>query len=280
MDFPVETRAMDRRELQEVLSWAAEEGWNPGVSDSKPFHAADPGGFFLTSMDGKPAAAVSVVNHDRENAFLGLYICRPEWRGKGLGLSTWQFGIAHAGSRSIGLDGVPEQESNYEASGFVKTGSSLRHEGRFEKRRSHNMRAARPGDIEVLIARDGRANGFMRPLFMRAWLSERLATQETRVLLRDGAICGFATWRACGTGTKIGPIVAPDLSATIEMISDIASLRSEGPLIVDVPESSIDLRRELEQAGFTIPFVTARMYRGKSPQGDGTLQAIATMELG
>lgn len=211
---------------------------------------------------------------------MGLYLCRPDWRGKGLGLSTWQFAIKHAGSRSIGLDGVPDQQSNYRASGFVKTGSSLRNEGRIEARQSPNVRSSEPGDTSHLVALDGRANGFERPRFLGAWLRDDRGTRETRVLLRDSDICGFATWRACQTGTKIGPIVAPDTASALELIADIALLRPNGPLIIDVPEGNTDLRRELERTGFTVPFVTARMYRGDIPTTDHSMQAIATMELG
>ncbi|QBF32655.1 GNAT family N-acetyltransferase [Thalassococcus sp. S3] len=271
---------MDVSELEAVLTWAAEEGWNPGLADAAGFHAADQEGFFLTRVDGVPVASVSVVNHDPENAFLGLYLCHPDWRGQGLGLQTWQVAIAHAGSRSIGLDGVPEQEHNYRRSGFTKTGSSLRHEGRLDGRPSPNVRSAAPTDTEFLINLDARANGYARRAFLNAWLQQKEDVRGTRVYLRDREICGFATWRQCQIGTKIGPLIAPDLSASIELISDIAALRPDGPLIIDTPEGNGALRRELELNGFSIPFVTARMFRGAIPDTDATLQAIATMELG
>jgi hypothetical protein len=280
MDIHASTRAMDRAEVQTVLSWAAEEGWNPGLGDAAAFHATDPDGFFLTCVEGAPVAAVSVVNHDAGNAFLGLYICRPEWRGMGLGLATWRFALAHAGDRSVGLDGVPAQEGNYRASGFVKTGSSLRHEGRLEARMSPDVRPATADHRARLVALDAQANGFARPGFLAAWLETVPGTRETQVLLRDGEIAGFATWRACALGTKIGPIVAPDLSAALALLSHVAGQRPEGPLVVDVPEGNAELRRELDAAGFTVPFVTARMYRGQVPETGNTLQAIATMELG
>lgn len=280
MDMNADTRAMDRAEVQTVLSWAAEEGWNPGLGDAAAFHATDPNGFFLTCVEDVPVAAVSVVNHDAGNAFLGLYICRPEWRGMGLGLATWRFALAHAGDRSVGLDGVPAQEGNYRASGFVKTGSSPRHEGRLEARMSPDIRPATSDDRARLVALDAQANGFARPGFLSAWLKTEPGTREAEVLLRDGEIVGFATWRACRLGTKVGPIIAPDLSAALELLSHVAVQRPEGPLIVDIPEANAELRRELDAAGFTVPFVTARMYRGRVPQTGPALQAIATMELG
>lgn len=98
--------------------------------------------------------------------------------------------------------------------------------------------------------------------------------------MREGTIAGFATWRACRVGTKIGPIIAPDVSSALELTADIASNRSEGPLIIDVPEGNSELRDELESAGFSVSFQTARMYRGRPPESGASLQAIATMELG
>ena len=98
-------RNADLSELETVLDWAAAEGWNPGLADAEAFYTADPQGFFVAEADGAPVAAISVVNHDAKNAFLGLYICKPEVRGQGIGFALWQHALRHAGDRSVGLDG-------------------------------------------------------------------------------------------------------------------------------------------------------------------------------
>lgn len=98
--------------------------------------------------------------------------------------------------------------------------------------------------------------------------------------MRDGRIEGFATWRACREGTKIGPVIAPDTAGALELIADIARLRPDGLLIFDVPEANTALRAEMEAANFSVPFSTARMYRGRVPVTGSTLQVIATMALG
>lgn len=100
-------------EVKMMLDWAAGEGWNPGLDDASVFHATDPEGFFIAERDGTPVASISVVNHTDDFAFLGFYICRPECRGQGIGLGLWHHALAHAGPRTVGLDGVAAQEANY-----------------------------------------------------------------------------------------------------------------------------------------------------------------------
>lgn len=108
----------DRAGVETMLDWAAAEGWNPGLGDAWAFRAADSGGFLLGSLDGEPIAAISLVNYDVRFAFLGLYIVRPEFRGRGHGMSMWRAAMARAGSRNVGLDGVIEQQGNYARSGL------------------------------------------------------------------------------------------------------------------------------------------------------------------
>ena len=78
-------RTASAGEVQAMLDWAAAEGWNPGLEDAGAFQAADPGGFFVAEQAGQMVAAISVVNHCDRMAFLGLYICRPDRRGQGIG---------------------------------------------------------------------------------------------------------------------------------------------------------------------------------------------------
>ena len=112
-------RTMTRADLDLALNWAAAEGWNPGLSDAAAFQDADPEGFLLAEIDGTPAASISVVRFGGDTAFLGLYICAPEFRGRGTGYALWQAGMDRLAPRSTGLDGVPAQQANYAVSGFA-----------------------------------------------------------------------------------------------------------------------------------------------------------------
>ncbi|MBB94976.1 MAG: GNAT family N-acetyltransferase [Rhodobacteraceae bacterium] len=273
-----EFSVMTEAQLDAVLDWAAAEGWNPGLGDAAAFHAADPQGFFLASVDGQPAAAISVVNQGPEDAFLGLYICRPEFRGQGIGFALWSHALTHVGTRSVGLDGVPEQEANYESSGFVRVGASLRHVGHLPGVAGAGLRDMTEQDLPDLIALDAAAGGLTRAAFLASWLGAS-PQRATRVLCKDDQIAGFATWRTCREGTKIGPIIAPDADAALTLIADIAAV-APAPLIIDIPEANFPLRTALTAAGFEMTFSTARMYRGRPPVTTSSLQAIASMELG
>ena len=118
-----------------------------------------------------------------------------------------------------------------------------------------------------------------RPRFLAAWLDDRDG-RETLVLEQDGTIDGFITARACTHGTKLGPLVAPDINSALGLVGAAAARTTPGPLIIDLPETNTLLRRELEAIGYTDTFATARMYRGPAPETGPGLQAIATMELG
>src|SRR6185437_7815668 len=105
-------------ELDTIREWATLEAWNPGSHDAAAFFVADPDGFFVGELNGKAVSCISCVAYGGDFGFLGQYIVRPDARGRGFGVRTWATGMDHLGGRNIGLDGVLEQQSNYERSGF------------------------------------------------------------------------------------------------------------------------------------------------------------------
>lgn len=268
-------RPMTLADLALALDWAAAEGWNPGLDDAAPFFATDPDGFFVAVVDGWPVAAISVVNHSADYAFLGLYLCHPDWRGKGIGFALWTHALQHAGGRTVGLDGVAAQEANYARSRFHRTGSTVRLQGRV-RQGDTATRPMHPTDFAHLQSMDRIANGITRTRFLAAWL----APTDTRatVVADDGT--GWATARLCRDGCKVGPVIAPDAATALRLITAAADAVHASSVIVDIPEANAELITALHDLRFVETFRTARMYRGTAPVSGASLQAVATLELG
>src|SRR5437899_1519298 len=122
-------RSMTRQEVDIAIAWAAAEGWNPGLHDADCFYAADPNGFLVGSLGDEAIATISVVKYGESFGFLGFYIVKPEYRGKGYGIQIWNAGLAYLGGRTIGLDGVVAQQDNYRKSGFSLAHRNIRYQG-------------------------------------------------------------------------------------------------------------------------------------------------------
>ena len=91
-----------RDDWRVVEPWIEQQGWDPGISDADQFYAVDPAGFFVGWLGGEIVSAIAVVNYDDSFAYLGHYMVRPDQRGRGCGVATWNAAIGHAGSRTIG----------------------------------------------------------------------------------------------------------------------------------------------------------------------------------
>lgn len=266
-------------ELATILNWAAAEGWNPGLDDARAFYATDPQGFFVADLGEGPVAAISVVNHTDDIAFLGLYLCLPDHRGEGIGFGLWQHALPHAGDRVVGLDGVPDQQDNYRKSGFVATGETYRFEGDIPANTAAPIRRASPADAQALIDLDAAATGYAKPAFLDHWLANT-PDRETFVLAEGEGVQGFATIRRCRLGAKIGPFTARDMATAEALLTGLAARWPDRPLILDVPGDQKDLTAFCQSMGMTAVFNTARMYRGSAPTPGPFITGAGTLELG
>ena len=276
---------MTLSEVHLLIDWAADEGWNPGLDDAAAFHATDPKGFHMLYANKVPAAGISVVRQDDAHAFLGLYICQPEFRGQGLGYQLWQHAIDTVQDRTVALDGVIEQQSNYQKSGFEFAWRNIRYSGAVSSTfadlpTGHTVRPVAEKDVSALQAMDTRAGGLSRPAFLAPWLS---STPNRRSMLLETAegIVAFATIRQCREHFKIGPLLCDNDEQALGLIQALVVESGAEHIIIDVPESNDSACRLASQIGLLPVFETARMYRGPAPASDlKRLFGVATLELG
>lgn len=269
---------MHHADLATVLDWTADDRCNPGFDDAAAFLAADPAGFFVAEQQGRPIAAMSMVNHDAQMAFLGLYLRHLAFRGQGIGYALWTRAMLHAGARTIGLDGVAARQANYAKSGFVACGAKVCMQGQLAPSVSH-LRDAQPVDQTALAALDRHANEYDRAAILAAWTTPT-RTRITVVTDKPHGITGFATARLCRNGCKIGPVTAPGTATAMILLHATATRIGTSMITVDIPQTNAALIAVLTTAGFTETFRTARMHRGSAPPTRPALQAISTIKLG
>ena len=165
---------MARADVDLAIEWAAAEGWNPGLNDAACFRAADPDGFLLGCVDGEPVATISAVRYGATFGFIGLYIVKPGWRGRGYGMQVWNAALARLAGRTIGLDGVVAQQANYRKSGFALAYRNMRYAGTNPGAGPIDARivplSSRP--FTEVAAYDRAFFADDRTPFLRAWLAQ------------------------------------------------------------------------------------------------------------
>ncbi|MEM9043120.1 MAG: GNAT family N-acetyltransferase [Pseudomonadota bacterium] len=247
--------------LRIAVDWAAAEGWNPGLEDAEAFYGVDRAGFLMGWLGDVPVTAISVVRHSDSFGFLGFYLCHPDQRGKGYGLATWQAGMAHLGTRAVGLDGVPAQESNYRRSGFTLSHYTKRYAGRIDGVTHPSCRPATQADLAALLQMDRKISGTDRAAYMSRWLSQS-ETRQTLVFEASGRITAFGAIRTCKEGHKIGPLFAPEAETAMSLITSLIAVTDAQDVMIDIPDPNqvgVDLARSLN---FEQVFSCARMYHG------------------
>lgn len=283
MQGSYQIRALTPAEIETAVDWAAREGWNPGRSDAACFASVDPEGFWGGFLDGQLVACISVVNYGQEFSFLGFYIVAPEHRGRGYGYALWQKALEHAGSRTVGLDGVVDQQENYRRSGFELAYRNIR----FGGMPTSGLEVSADFDLSPLSAPsaglealDARVFPAPRTAFWQRWLGTE--GHHSFAAFRNGSLAGFGTLRPCGSGCKIGPLVAETRGAAEAVLARLLQELPAGQeVFLDVPEphlAAVDLARGL---GLAPVFETARMYRGAAPQLETDLIfGVTSFELG
>lgn len=279
---PLTIRTASLQQLEQVLGWAREEGWNPGLDDAAAFHAADPDGFLIGWLGTLPVGSISLVRYDENYAFLGLFIVRPAFRGRGFGKALWQAAIERAGRRTVGLDAVPAQVGRYEAAGFAASHGTTRWSGRLRGLVATRslVRPLGIADLAEVAGYDAPIFGAGRRAFLSAWLSPS-ASRQSEGLFEDGELRSYGSVRRTSAGWKIGPLFADTASAAEALLATLVTPAGTDEIAMDVPDSNMTGTGLAARLGFSAGFTTTRMYLRRPPDVPlDRLYGVTTLELG
>lgn len=283
-------RQMTRAELDLLVGWAAEEGWNPGRHDAELFWATDPEAFLAAELGGELIGGGAITCYGGEFGFMGFFIVRPEFRGHGFGDTLWHVRRDRLLARlrpgaSIGMDGVFAMQDYYAKGGFVFFHRDLRFRTDIPR-----QPAAAPVDDETIVplaalpfadvlTYDRSCFPAARPAFLAGWIAQ----PEALALgcLRGGKLSGYGVVRRCQEGCKIGPLFADDAQAAEALYTRLAQFAAGGPLYLDAPENNPAAMALVQRHGMVEVFGCARMYLGPLPDvAHQRVFGVTTFELG
>lgn len=264
VDAKFEIRRMNRADLDIAWEFCIEEGWNPGKYDQEAFFAADPNGFFLGELGGVPVGCISAVAYDDRFGFIGIYIVRPPYRGRGYGLQLFHAALNYLGDRIIGLDGVLAQQPNYQQSGFELAYRNIRHVGICEGVETPDVFPLSELPVTQLEAFDSRMFGAARPQFLRSWIT--LPDSAALGVLMKDKLTGYGVLRSRQEGYQIGPLYAETPQVADSLFRSLAAQRPGRTLFYDALECNPESLLLAQRHGLQPVFETARMYAHGRPE--------------
>ena len=285
-------RNMTRAELDVIVEWAANEGWNPGLHDADIFWATDPDAFIAAELKGEMIGGGSIVNYGGVCGFMGFFLIHPQFRGRGFGAQLWLARRERLIKRlqapaRIEMDGVFNMQSFYAKGGF----QFLHRDFRFQATASaqSNVPASNSTLCDVVdlstLAFDEinqyDQTIFMapRPQFLRRWISQPAC--HALGATHNGKLVGYAIARPSRTGYRIGPLFANDPTIARMLFQSLLTRLPHQQVQIDVPECNTAGVEMVKSSGFQEVFGCARMAFGPPlPRPLQNIFGVTTFELG
>ncbi len=279
--------AMTYKEAEQLMDWAVSEGWNPGYADLEVAWGYDPTAFIALRFHAEGRVEASelvgggvILSYGGRAGFMGLFIMRPDYRGRGLGRVLWYERLHRLRSRLqptawIGMDGVFAMAPFYAAGGFHYLYRDLRYQGLAP---AEAVKAQPPPGVSLISLRDLPFDqlqrydlgvfGVPRGDFLRRWVAAsgvmgyaaiRSSTQS------EGVLVGYGVLRPCRVGYKLGPVFADDADTARTVVYALMSGCPGAQVQIDVPEPNTMAVELATVLGWTESFGCARMVHGEAP---------------
>ena len=273
---------MNRDEMNLALGWATAEGWNVGLQDADCFYAADPQGFVVALENDEPVGCISAVSYGTSFGFLGLFIVRPDKRGKGCGKRLWNEAMTRLKGRVAGLDAVTAREGLYAKMGFHPAHRSTCHviKAEHSAASSPQIRHLAHEPFANACAIDRQHFPADRNTFLDALV--RAGSTHSFAAVSDGAMRGWGAIRECQGGWKIGPFYAETDNIAEDLYNALQNSVPEGAdIFIATPHSNAKATTFAARHGMKEVFDTVRMYNGPDPRIESAgIYSLAGFELG
>jgi GNAT superfamily N-acetyltransferase len=290
MSQTIAIRQMARPEVDQLVEWADREGWNPGLHDAASFWATDPDAFIAADLGDTWIGGGAITAYGDEFGFMGFFIVRPEFRGRGFGDRLWHVRRDRLIARlrpgaTIGMDGVFAMQPYYAKGGFVFSHRDLRFRAELPAGADppalgdHRIITLDQIPFDDVLDYDRTCFPATRSTFLRAWIAQ----PDSLALgcVREGVLRGYGVIRRCRSGSKIGPLFADESQIAHALLGRLASFAEGDPVFLDVPENNPAALALAHSHAMVEVFGCARMYLGPRPRlEDQRIFGVTTFELG
>ena len=203
----LEIRPFRPADLDVVTALAREQDFAPGIGDIEIYANTDRQGVWLAWQDNAPVGCIAAVTYNPDYAFIGLFVVKPEHRGKGIGRRLWQHALKTLdGVQCIGLEAAVQMVGFYERAGFQKDCITTRRQMLFRSESTLDLSPSQRSDVAVVPLRqvsleaiqryDERHEISPRPHFLELWLQHR-AGDVFAARDGEGECHGYVRIRPC-----------------------------------------------------------------------------------
>ncbi|MCP9927082.1 GNAT family N-acetyltransferase [Cyanobium sp. CH-040] len=285
---------LGRSDIPLVTAWARAENFAPGAGDVAIYRHTDRQGLWVGRLGQEPVGCIAGVRYNAAYGFLGLFLVKPEHRGRGYGLQLWRHALEHlADLACIGLEAAPERVDDYAGWGFEPATTTTRWQLISDGRAGGDTAPVLHGPARLLQgaavpapavqAYDAQREPSPRPHFLADWLTHPAGT-VLALVDGSGQCRGFGRIRPCllrgGEGWRIGPLLADSPGLARQLLTGLIR-RHPGVVLIDAPAGNPHAATLLEDLGFRPLSRTLRMYRGSAPAVPLTdVYGLACLELG
>tara|TARA_B100000965_G_scaffold344414_1_gene314641 strand:- start:3025 stop:3912 length:888 start_codon:yes stop_codon:yes gene_type:complete len=295
MDDFLSIRPMSEDDIDFVTEISRKEGFVPGVGDLGIYQNTDKQGLWVGWLDHKPIGCIAGIRYNQNYGFLGLFLVKDEYRGRGFGLQLWKKALDHLKDLPcIGLEAAPERIVDYSKWGFTVSSKTTRWqwlgngkilEENFINDDLDDFSFVEGSSIPTNAVEkfDEKREATPRPHFLSSWLNHP-AGKVIAVVDKEGVCHGFGRIRPCllqsGDGWRIGPLMA-DSPKLLKILLKKLIDSHPGLIIIDSPGLNKTASKLFKDLGFTSESETFRMYKGSLlPVSMNDVYGLACLELG
>ncbi len=281
----LELKQLNKSELKTLISWAKQEGWNPGENDAEVFWKTDPDGYYGFHYENELIAGGAIVSYGQAFGFMGLFIVRSDFRGQGIGTKLWYLRRDRLLARlkngaSIGMDGVVAMQDFYAEGDFKIAYTEERYESIGKEMLVNSaISPIKTNDYENIAKYDLACFGFKRSEFLQSWLT--MSNSKCFKYTNANELAGYAVIRKVASGYKIGPLFANNYAIAEELYKACLNSAVGSSVYLDIPVINEDAVQLVKKYNGIYTFECGRMYYGEQPNlPTDKIFGVTTFELG